>query len=81
MGKVPDAVQIEWNLSNGQRNPDFLAQLKHQVDPESLVMFLCRSGGRSHGAASTAAEAGYSNAYNVLEGFEGDLDASVGAIP
>lgn len=74
VGEVPDSVQIEWNMSNGQRNPDFLTQLKHQVDPEALVMFLCRSGGRSHGAAAAAAEAGYSNAYNILEGFEGDPD-------
>ncbi len=76
VGEVPDTIQIEWNMSNGQRNPDFLAQLKQQVDRESLVMFLCRSGGRSHGAAALAAEAGYSNAYNILEGFEGDIDAN-----
>lgn len=76
VGQVPDAVQIEWKLSNGQRNPDFMTQLKHQVDPETLVMFLCRSGGRSHGAATAAAASGYGNAYNILEGFEGDLDAN-----
>ena len=76
VGQVPDAVQIEWNLSNGQRNPDFMTQLKHQVDPETLVMFLCRSGGRSHGAATAAAASGYGNAYNILEGFEGDPDAN-----
>lgn len=76
VGEVPDAIEIEWNMSNGQRNPDFLVQLKHQVDPEALVMFLCRSGGRSHAAAAVAAEAGYSNAHNILEGFEGDVDAN-----
>lgn len=76
VGEVPDSVQIEWNTSAGQRNADFVTQLKHQVDPEALVMFLCRSGGRSHGAATAAAAAGYSNAYNILEGFEGDLDAN-----
>lgn len=53
-----------------------MTQLKHQVDPETLVMFLCRSGGRSHGAATAAAASGYGNAYNILEGFEGDLDAN-----
>ena len=40
-----------------------------------LVMFICRSGGRSHNAAMLAQQAGYSEAYNVLEGFEGDRDA------
>jgi rhodanese-related sulfurtransferase len=38
-------------------------------------MFICRSGARSHGAAAAAAAAGYSQAFNVLEGFEGDKDA------
>ena len=57
-------------------NPNFLAELKRQVDPEALVMFLCRSGARSIGAATAATEAGYSDCYNILEGFEGDKDAS-----
>jgi rhodanese-related sulfurtransferase len=57
-------------------NPDFLAQIKQQVDREALVMFVCRSGVRSHNAAALATEAGYTECYNVLEGFEGDKDAS-----
>lgn len=77
VGRVPGAVEIEWNTwPEGERNPHFLAQLKHQVDPEALVMFLCRSGGRSNAAARTAAEAGFAEAYNILEGFEGDRDAN-----
>ncbi|MEQ1668228.1 MAG: rhodanese-like domain-containing protein, partial [Sulfuriferula sp.] len=47
-------------------------QLKAAVDPEALVMFMCRSGGRSNSAAAAAQAAGYSEAYNILEGFEGD---------
>ena len=58
------------------RNPNFLAELKRQVDPEALVMFLCRSGARSVGAATVATEAGYGDCYNILEGFEGDKDAN-----
>jgi rhodanese-related sulfurtransferase len=46
------------------------------VDREALVLFLCRSGVRSDNAARVAASAGYSNCYNVLEGFEGDRDAN-----
>lgn len=77
VGRVADAVEIEWNqYPGGVRNPNFLAELKRQVDPESLVMFLCRSGARSVGAASEATAAGYNDCYNVLEGFEGDKDAS-----
>ncbi len=39
-------------------------------------MFLCRSGGRSHHAAALATHEGFRECYNVLEGFEGDRDAS-----
>ena len=75
VGRVPGAVQIEWQrYPAGQPNADFLVELRSQVDAEGLVMFLCRSGVRSHAAASAAAAAGYTQAFNVLEGFEGDKD-------
>ncbi|MGD8476428.1 MAG: rhodanese-like domain-containing protein [Burkholderiales bacterium] len=75
VGRVPGAVQIEWQrYPGGQPNPDFLTELQAQVDPEALVMFLCRSGARSNAAATAAAAAGYTQAFNVLEGFEGDKD-------
>jgi rhodanese-related sulfurtransferase len=77
VGRVPDAVEIEWNqYPGGVRNQNFLAELKRQVDPEALVMFLCRSGARSVAAATAATEAGYGNCHNILEGFEGDKDAN-----
>lgn len=77
VGRIPDAVEIEWmGYPGNQTNPNFLAQLKQQVDPEALVLFLCRSGVRSHNAALLASAAGYPECYNVLEGFEGDKDAS-----
>lgn len=76
VGRVEGSVEIEWNqYPGGVRNPNFVAELKRQVDPEALVMFLCRSGARSVGAATLATEAGYGDCYNILEGFEGDKDA------
>ncbi len=76
VGRVPGAVEIEWNLyPDGGRNPHFLDRLKREVDREALVLFLCRSGGRSHAAATAAANAGYTSACNILEGFEGDKNA------
>lgn len=76
VGRVPGAVEVEWNLyPGGTRNEHFLAQFTQQVDRESLVLFLCRSGVRSDGAARLATENGYNNCYNILEGFEGDKDA------
>ena len=75
VGHVPGAAHIEWAFYPGMTpNPDFLAQLKMQVDAESLVMFLCRTGGRSHNAAAVAAQAGYAESYNIMEGFEGETD-------
>ncbi len=77
VGRIPGAVEIEWQSYPGMRpNSDFLNYLSSQVDKESLVMFICRSGGRSHQAAAMAAESGYGNCYNILEGFEGDKDAT-----
>ena len=75
VGRIPDAVEIEWAIYPGMtRNPHFIAQLEQQVDKEALVLFICRSGARSHNAAIAATQAGYADCYNVLEGFEGDKD-------
>lgn len=77
VGRIPGAVEIEWATYPGmQPNPNFVAQLKAQTDPEVPLLFLCRSGARSHNAASTAQQAGHTDCYNILEGFEGDKDAS-----
>jgi rhodanese-related sulfurtransferase len=75
VGRVPGAVEVELLSYPGNRaNPDFVQQLEQQVDKNAPVLFLCRSGGRSHNAAMMAMQAGYAEAYNVLEGFEGDKD-------
>ena len=75
VGSVPGGDHIEWNnFPDGQRNPDFLAQLANTVEKDKPVMFLCRSGVRSHAAAEAATKAGWKEAYNILEGFEGDKD-------
>ena len=77
VGRIPDAVEIEWASYPGMKpNLHFMAQLEQQVDKEALVLFICRSGARSHHAAIAATRAGYADCYNVLEGFEGDKDAN-----
>jgi rhodanese-related sulfurtransferase len=77
VGRVPGSVEIEWKTYPGMMpNAKFVNQLKAQVPADAVVMFLCRSGGRSHETAVAATQAGYRDAYNVLEGFEGDRDAS-----
>lgn len=77
VGRVPGAVWVEWNAyPGGALNPEFLSQLADFTDRGEPVMFLCRSGGRSHNAAAIATQAGWRECYNVLEGFEGDKDPS-----
>jgi rhodanese-related sulfurtransferase len=76
VGSVPGSEAVEWNsFPEGQRNPAFLEQLAQTARKDEPVMFLCRSGVRSHHAAIAATEAGWAQAYNILEGFEGDKDA------
>ena len=75
VGRVPGAVEVELqSWPGGRPNPEFVQQLEQKVDKEVPVLFLCRSGGRSHNAAMMAQQAGYAECYNVLEGFEGDKD-------
>ena len=76
VGRVPGSVEIEWKSYPGmQPNANFMQQLERSVPKDAVLLFMCRSGGRSHEAALAAVNAGF-EAYNVLEGFEGDRDAS-----
>ena len=75
VGRIPGAAAIEWQTWPGNRpNPEFIAELAAIADKDEPVMFICRSGARSHSAADAAMQAGWREAYNVLEGFEGDKD-------
>jgi len=76
VGRIPDAVEIEWASYPGMKpNSQFLNELGKQVEKQTPVLFLCRSGTRSHLAAAAATQAGYTACYNVLEGFEGEKDS------
>jgi len=77
VGRVPGSRLIEWNTyPAGSRNPSFLEELRAvATNREAPLLFICRSGQRSDGAASAAAAIGYAKAFNVLEGFEGPRDA------
>lgn len=74
---VPEAQHgaVQWSLyPGGTPNPDFAAQLQQVADKDDVLLFLCRSGVRSRHAARAATELGYPNAFDILEGFEGDRD-------
>lgn len=71
----PQHAWVQWNLyPGGNQNPDFLAQLQEVADKNNVLLFLCRSGVRSRHAAKLATEHGFANAFDILEGFEGDKD-------
>lgn len=66
-------IAVQWNLyPGGVPNPDFLAQLTQATDKETPLLFLCRSGVRSRHAAKLATENGFTQCFDILEGFEGD---------
>jgi len=77
VGSVPGAIAVEWQTYPGSRpNPEFIGELAAAASKDEPVMFLCRSGVRSHAAAEAAMRAGWKETYNVLEGFEGDKDGA-----
>ena len=77
VGSIPGALAIEWQTYPGSRpNPEFIGELAALTKKDEPIMFICRSGARSHGAAEAAMRAGWRETYNVLEGFEGDKDAA-----
>lgn len=71
VGFVPGSVPVAWKQWPGMAmNPNFDADIRAAAPGKKLLM-LCRSGVRSIAAAQRATELGR-EAYNVLEGFEGD---------
>jgi len=74
VGRYPESAHLEWR-AYGQSVPDpsFAAKLAARFPSSQVLLFLCRSAVRSHHAAEVAAKSGFAAAYNILEGFEGDL--------
>jgi rhodanese-related sulfurtransferase len=69
---------VEWQqFPTGSPNPAFVgetAQSLGAIARDTPLLFLCRSGVRSRAAAIAMTRAGFTRAYNVAGGFEGDLD-------
>lgn len=76
VGHVPGAAALAWKQWPGMvMNPGFDEGLKALAPAGGKLVLLCRSGVRSIAAAKRAASLGF-EAYNILEGFEGDADAA-----
>ena len=71
---------VEWQMFPSMApNTDFVAQTSEALTaagagPDVPLLFLCRSGARSRSAARAMAQAGYQKAFNIVGGFEGDLN-------
>ncbi len=75
VGHPAGSVLIPWiDGPDWDLNPNFVAQVKKLASSDRPVILICRSGKRSVDAGLVLEKAGLKNVYNVLHGFEGDLD-------
>jgi rhodanese-related sulfurtransferase len=76
VGHVPGSVLVVWRGPDDEQVARFIAELREQATPDDMLLLLCRSGVRSVRAATAATRHGFSRACNILEGFEGKIDAN-----
>ena len=75
VGRVEGAQHVAWMSGISlSRNPRFAKELEAKAGKGEVILLLCRSGKRSAAAAEAATKAGFRSVFNVLEGFEGDID-------
>ncbi len=61
-------------------NAAFAQAIGKHYAPTDKLLVTCRSGGRSAVAVNALAQAGFTNVYNIIDGFEGDkVDDSTSA--
>ncbi|MGD0189256.1 MAG: rhodanese-like domain-containing protein [Rhizomicrobium sp.] len=79
-GTGRDLRTVEYqSFPSGTVNPSFVANTARELEQagagrDAPVMFICRSGARSRAAAILMTESGWTQAYNVAGGFEGELN-------
>jgi rhodanese-related sulfurtransferase len=54
-------------------NTAFVEQVRALAKPGDVLLLTCRSGGRGAMAVNALAAAGFTSAYNIVDGIEGDL--------
>jgi len=69
-------IKYTWNFERDEYlavpNQEFLSSAKNVYSPTDTILVTCRSGERSAIAVNMLANGGFVNAYNVIDGFEGD---------
>ncbi len=75
VGHPKDAILIPWQDGpDFEINPDFLGHARKAASMNRPIVLICRSGNRSRVAGAYLEKYGFPEVYNVLHGFEGDLD-------
>lgn len=69
-------IFLAWQtLPQMQQNQNFANDLLAKVNKDNEILFLCRTGGRSNQSAQLASTLGFKKCYNIINGFEGDLNS------
>ena len=86
IGHPSGSVNIPWiEEPNWEVNPHFVRDVRKLVlggvidSPEHHsvpVLLICRSGNRSDEAGKLLVENGFKRVYNIVQGFEGELDGN-----
>lgn len=78
VGHPAGALHVAWNDGpDWEVNPHFVGQVKKVAGTNHAnrpIILICRSGNRSVEAGEALEQSGFGNVYNVLHGFEGELD-------
>ena len=75
VGHPTGAIMIPWNDGpDWEVNPHFVGHVKKAASVDRPLVLICRSGNRSLDAGAALKKAGFTKVYNVLHGFEGELN-------
>ncbi|MFZ0613919.1 MAG: rhodanese-like domain-containing protein [Desulfobacterales bacterium] len=83
VGHAPMAYNIPSKVWTGKWDPEkkdyvlednaaFEAHAKKLFSPGDTILVMCRSGHRSAASVNRLTKAGFTNVYNITDGFEGD---------
>ncbi len=75
VGHPTGSHHVAWNDGpDWEINPHFVGQVRKVASMNRPVVLICRSGQRSLDAGLALERAGFTEVYNVRDGFEGPLD-------
>ena len=75
VGHPVGSQHVAWNDGpDWEINPHFVGQVKKVASMNRPIVLICRSGNRTIEAGEALEASGFKHVFNVLHGFEGDLD-------